>query len=62
VSRITEVHRVYTTESIVTGNLFAVGREKDLTVKGHARIQINEIMLYEVKDGQIVSEQFFYAV
>jgi ketosteroid isomerase-like protein len=60
VSRVTEVHRVYTTQPLVTGNHFAVGREKDLTVQGHGRIQIHEIMLYEVKDGQIISEQFFY--
>jgi ketosteroid isomerase-like protein len=60
VNRIEAVHRAYTTEPLVTGNHFAVGREKDITVKGHGRIQINQIMLYEVKDGQIVSEQFFY--
>src|SRR5688572_16470646 len=55
VSRIEAVHRAFTTAPVVTGNHFAVGREKDLTVKGHGRIQINEIMLYEVKDGQIIS-------
>jgi ketosteroid isomerase-like protein len=60
VKRITEVHRLSTTEPIVTGNHFAVGREKDLTVEGHGRIQINEIMLYEVRNGEIVLEQFFY--
>jgi hypothetical protein len=60
VGRIEEAHRLYTSEPIVTGNHFAVAREKDLTVKGHGRIQISEIMLYEVKDGQIVLEQFFY--
>jgi hypothetical protein len=60
VSRVTEVHRLYTTEPLVTGNHFAVGREKDLTVQGHGRIQINEIMLYEVKEGQIITEQLFY--
>jgi hypothetical protein len=60
VSRIEEVHRLYTSDPIVTGNHFAVVREKDLTVTGYGRIQINEIMLYEVKDGQIISEQFFY--
>jgi len=60
VGRIEDVHRVYTSEPIVTGNHFAVAREKDITVKGHGRIQIKEIMLYEVKDGQIVLEQFFY--
>jgi ketosteroid isomerase-like protein len=60
VNRIEAVHRVSTTEPLVTGNHFAVGREKDITVKGHGRIQIKEIMLYEVRDGQIMSEQFFY--
>ena len=60
VKRITAVHRVFTTEPIVTGNYFAVGREMDFTVDGYGRIQINEIMLYEVQDGEIVLEQFFY--
>ena len=60
VKKIEAVHRVFTSEPMVTGNHFTVVREKDLTVKGHGRIQINEIMLYEVKDGQIVLEQFFY--
>ena len=60
VSRITEAHSLYTSEPIVAGNHFAVGREKDITVQGHGRIQIKQIMLYEVKDGKIVLEQFFY--
>ena len=51
-SRITDVHRLFTTQP--------VGREVDVTVQGHGRIQINEIMLYEVKDGEIVLEQFIY--
>ena len=58
--RITTVHRVFTTEPIVAGNHFAVGREMDLTAEGYGRIQINEIMLYEVRNGQIVLEQFIY--
>lgn len=60
VKKIEAAHRRSTTEPIVTGNHFAVGREVDITVQGHGRIQINEIMLYEVKDGEIISEQFFY--
>lgn len=60
VSRITDLHRAYTSEPIVTGNHFAVTREIDITVQPHGRIQINQIMLYEVKDGQIILEQFFY--
>jgi hypothetical protein len=60
VKRIEAVHRLYASEPVVSGNHFAVGREKDITVQGFGRIQINEIMLYEVKDGQIILEQFFY--
>lgn len=60
VKRIISVHRVFTTEPIVTGNHFAVGREMDLTVEGYGRIKINEIMLYEIQNGEIVLEQFFY--
>lgn len=60
VKRIEDVHKMYTSESVVCGNHFAVGREMDMTVQGFGRIQINEIMLYEVKDGKIVLEQFFY--
>jgi SnoaL-like domain len=60
VNKIQAVHKMYTSEPIVAGNHFAVAREMDITVQGFGRIQINEIMLYEVKDGQIVLEQFFY--
>nr|WP_260607299.1 SnoaL-like domain-containing protein [Chitinophaga polysaccharea] len=58
--RITEVHHAYTTQPVVGGNYFSVGRVTDLTVEGLGRVKIDQIMLYEVKDGQIVLEQFFY--
>jgi len=60
VKRIEAAHKRYTTRPVVAGNHFAVGREVDITVQGFGRIKLDEIMLYEVKDGQIVSEQFFY--
>ena len=60
VKKIEAAHSRHTTEPIITGNHFAVGREVDITVQGYGRIQINEIMMYQVKDGEIISEQFFY--
>ncbi|MEO6548378.1 MAG: nuclear transport factor 2 family protein [Ferruginibacter sp.] len=60
VKTITDFHGASTTEPVVGGNYFAVGREVDVTVQQHGRIQIKQVMLYEVKDGQIISEQFFY--
>jgi hypothetical protein len=60
VKKIRDFHGAGTSSPVVAGNHFAVGREMDVTVEGFGRIQLNEIMLYEVKDGAIISEQFFY--
>lgn len=60
VKKIEAFHGASTTEPVVGGNHFAVGREVDITVQGFGRIQMKEVMLYEVKAGKIVSEQFFY--
>jgi len=60
VKKIEALHGAYTSEPVVGGNHFAVAREVDITVQGFGRIQINQVMLYKVEDGQIVSEQFFY--
>lgn len=60
VSKIEQVHKLSTTDPIVTGNHFAVGRLMDLSVNGIGRVVMDEIMLYEVRDGKIISEQFFY--
>jgi len=60
VKKIEAFHGAHTTEPVVAGHHFAVGREMDITVQGFGRIQINEIMMYKVKDGKIVLEQFFY--
>jgi hypothetical protein len=43
----------------VSGNYFAVGRELDMTVRGVGRTQMNQVMLYGVREGKIASEQFF---
>jgi hypothetical protein len=60
VGRIEAFHGASTTAPVVGGNFFAVGREIDITVKPHGRIQMKQIMMYEVRDGKIVSERFFY--
>ncbi len=60
VKKVQEFHGASTTHPIIAGNHFAVGRSFDITTEDFGRIKIDEIMLYEVKDGQIVLEQFFY--
>ncbi|MBS1661647.1 MAG: nuclear transport factor 2 family protein [Bacteroidetes bacterium] len=60
VGRIEAAHGAYTSEPVVASSHFAVGRKIEITVRPHGRIQIDQIMLYEVKDGKIILEQFFY--
>jgi SnoaL-like protein len=60
VKRITAANKLNTTHPVTAGNHFAVGRYVDITVEGFGNVIIDEVMLYEVKDGKIVSEQFFY--
>jgi ketosteroid isomerase-like protein len=60
VSQVEAVHAASTTAPVVGGNFFAVGRMLDMTLRGVGRTQMNEVMMYEVRDGKIVLEQFFY--
>ena len=60
IKKIEKVHGTSTTQPVTGGNHFSVGRNVDITVTGFGRIQIDQVMLYEVKNGQIISEQFFY--
>lgn len=55
-----EMHGGYSTDPVVAGNHFSVGMGMDVTMKGQGRMKMDEIALYEVKDGKIVKEQFFY--
>jgi ketosteroid isomerase-like protein len=60
VNRITAVHSTSTTAPIVAENHFVVGRKMDLTVQDLGRVQMDQLMLYEIRDGKIVKEKFYY--
>lgn len=57
---IEEMHGGYTGNAIVAGNHFAVTMGMDVTMKGTGRMKMDEISVYEVKDGKIIKEQFFF--
>src|SRR5207247_9804015 len=59
-SMIEEVYNTYATEPIVAGNFIAMGIGIDAAMKGRGRVSMEEMAVYEVKDGRIVKEQFFY--
>lgn len=55
-----EMYGGYSKTPQVAGNYFAVAMGMDCKMKGMDRMKMDEIALYEVKDGKIVKEQFFY--
>ena len=55
-----EMHGGYSTEPVVAGNFFSVAMGMDTTMKGQGRMKMDEIAVYEVKDGKIVKGQFFF--
>lgn len=55
-----EVHGGYSAEPFVAGNFFSCAMGMDVTMKGQDRMKMDELAVYQVKDGKIVKEQFFY--
>ena len=47
-------------EPLVAGNSIAFTLTMDVTMKGQPRQKMTELCIYDVKDGKIVKEQFFY--
>ena len=57
-----EVHKTEASEPLVADKFFSVRFYMDTTHRESGkRTQESEIGVYEVKDGKIVKEQFFYA-
>ncbi|MDO8540071.1 MAG: nuclear transport factor 2 family protein [Opitutaceae bacterium] len=54
-----KMHSISVSDPIVAGNSFACMMRLDMTMKGQGRMDMPELCVYQVKDGKIVSEQFF---
>ncbi|MCY7421350.1 MAG: hypothetical protein LH478_06350 [Chitinophagaceae bacterium] len=55
-----EMHSSYTHEPTVFGNYIFMEMGMDVTMKGMGRMDMKEMCNYEVKDGKIISERFYY--
>jgi hypothetical protein len=55
-----EFHECDVSDAIIAGNFFVCRMTIDVTFYGQPRMQLEEICVYEVANGQIVSEQYFY--
>lgn len=57
-----EFHGGSVGDPIIGDNHFACTMSMDITMKGQPRSQSTQISLYQVEDGKIIKEQFFYEV
>jgi hypothetical protein len=46
-------------EPLIAGNSFSFVLTMDIKLKGREREQIIELCVYTIRDGKIISEQFF---
>jgi hypothetical protein len=58
---IEERHGGSTSDPIVAGEFFSLRMTLDATMKGMGRMVLDEICVYQVKNGKIVFEQFFFS-
>ena len=54
------VHELTVSEPFIYDNFITVGMYIDVEKKDGTREKGSEVCLYEVKDGKIISERFFY--
>ncbi len=47
-------------EPVIAGDYFSIAWDTDIQMKGYSRKTMSEICVYKVKDGKIISEQFFF--
>ena len=55
------VHSSSVSDAQIAGDYFSTALLFDVTLKGMGRVNMDEICVYCVKDGKVVSEQFFYS-
>jgi hypothetical protein len=58
---IEERHGGSCSDAIVAGEFFSLTMMLDVTMKGMGRITFDEVCVYQVKNGKIVFEQFFFS-
>ena len=60
VGQVSEVHSASVSEPLVAADHFALQMSMDISFKNGDRAVMDEIAVYTVDDGKIVSEQYFF--
>jgi hypothetical protein len=58
---IEQVHSSSISEPNIAGDFFSIAILFDVTLKGMGRVNMDEIAVYCVKEGKVISEHFFYS-
>lgn len=58
-SMVQEYHSIQVSDPVVADESFACTMMMDVTMKEQGRMPMTELCVYKVKDGKIVSEEFF---
>ena len=54
-----EMHGIKISDPLVATNSFACTMQMDVTMKEGGKMDMAELCVYQVKDGKIISEEFF---
>lgn len=54
------IHYQYCSAPLVGANFFSVALKREVTFKNQQHLKLEEIGVFQVAEGKIVSEQFFY--
>ena len=54
-----DIHEINISEPVVEGDSFTVARSMNYTLMGQCHTEVKQRCVYQVKDGKIVSQQYF---
>lgn len=57
---VAQFHSLTVAEPVISFNHIALALKVELTFKGQDKTVMDEIIVYQIEDGKIVQEQFFY--
>lgn len=58
-SMVENMHGITVSEPVLAANSFAITIGLDVTMKEKGHMNMTELCLYKLKDGKIISEEFF---
>lgn len=61
-SSVRQVNSIHISDPVVSGKYFSCSMDMEVTMKDIGKNTMNEICVYEVENGKIILEQFFFSM